>query len=257
VRRFLAWAAAVVLACDLAVVAVRVLTADATSGRPAPAGSGAGGPSGRGPAGPLPAPDQARVSGRAASVAVDAESMGTIPSPLTIDAPRGVGGAKITDALVGGKRVTIVWDAGRPLDLTGGPGLDPGPVHLELDRGVLTVALDGAPRSLLPGSYRTTAPVAYGVAGLAAPSDGLAFVADARTAITTSGGAVVRLPARPLDLEGPGRVSARGEFTVQTSAGTRRATTIVFGPGPFVARLRPAAGGTDFDATLQGSLDAL
>lgn len=258
-RRFLAWAAALVLACDLAVVAVRVGTVGGAPGNAAAPGRSAVGDAGGGTAsGPAPTPTRARVTGQVVSIAADAEQAGTIPAPLTIEAPRGTGGARITDALVGGERVTIVWDAGRPLDLAGGPrtGLDPGPVHVELDRGVLTVALDGAARSLLPGAYRTTAPVAYGAAGLASPSDGLAFVADGRTAVVTKGGAFVRVPARSLDLSGPGRLSARGEFTVETDAGTRKATTVVFGPGPFVARLRPVADGIDLNATLQGPLSA-
>lgn len=246
-----------VLACDLAVVAVRAGTAGgartpANHPGTAPAAAGGDGTT------PAPAPGQARVSGRVVSLAAEAEQVGAIPTPFTIEAPRGIGGAKITGVLVGGKRVTVVWDAGRPLDLSGGAGtgLDLGPAHLEVEGGVLTLALDGAARSLLPGTYRTRAPVAYGAAGLAAPSDGLAFLADGRSAITTTGGARVRVPARPLDLVGPGRISARGELRVETGAGTTRATTIVFGPGPFVVRLRPAAGGIDLDATLQGPLDA-
>lgn len=252
-RRFLAWASAVVLACDLAVVAVRL----AQPGAQNRVAEGAG-PSAVATRTPGPAAGQARVSGRAVSVAVDAEQAGTIPSPLTVEAPRGAGGAEITDALVAGRRVTITWDAGRPLDLAGdaGTGLDPGPVHLEIEGGVLTVALDGQTRSLLPGTYRTTAPVAYGSAGLAVPSDGLTFVADGRTAITTRGGAVVRLAPRPLDLAGPGRLSARGEFVITTPAGTRWAETLVFGPGPFLARLRPASGGLNLEATLQGPVAA-
>jgi hypothetical protein len=254
VRRFLAWAAAVVLACDLAVVAVRATTGDGApaASAPGPAGTAEGGS-------PVLAPGQARLTGRATSLAVDAEQVGTIPAPLQIEAPRGAGGAEITGALVGGRRVTVVWDAGRPLDLTGGPGsgLDPGPAHLEVDGGTATVFLDGAARALLPGTYRTTAPVAYGTGGLATPSDGLTFTADGRTALVTRGGAVVRLAPRTFDLAGPGRLSARGDFSVTTASGTRRATTVVFGPGPFVARVRAVGATLEVEATFQGSLAAV
>jgi hypothetical protein len=205
----------------------------------------------------VPPRGQATVTGVVTGVAADADVVDPVPVPFTVEVPaRGVGGATIDGALVDGRRQAISWYAGQPLPVTGGPGaaLDPSPTHVRVDPAGVTVALDGAARSLAPGRYATSAPVAVGGAGLATARDGIAFVADGQTSVTTTGRAFLRLPPRPLRLDGPGRMSAVGHMQVATAAGTRAASSIVFGPGSFTVTLAPVPGGYRITATLQGPL---
>jgi hypothetical protein len=250
VRPFLAWVVALVLASDLAVVGVRT------------AGSQTHVHVRVRPGGPprtvvVPPPGQARVNGVVTGLSSEAEVVDAIPTPFTVNvAARGEGGATISAAMVNGRRVFIVWDSGTPLPVTGGPAtaLDPSPAHVTVDPGGMTVDLDGAPRAFAPGAYATTAPVAVGSGGLASPQSGVRFTADAQTALTTSGGGRVRVSPRPVRLDGPGTVTASGRLQVVTAVGTATVGHIVFGPGPFTIELRPAAGGWDITATLQGPL---
>lgn len=234
----------VLLLCNLAVVAVR-----------------AGGSTTRVHVRDVPAPGptrteivlpegQAVVSGTATTIAVDADVADPVPLPFTVDAAR----ATIHGVVVDGARETVVWNGGRPLALTGtGPGIAPAPIHADLTPDAVVVALDGAPRPLLAGDYRTTAPVAVGAGGLATPRDGVAFTADAQSTIEATGS--VRTDRRNLRFSGPGSVSATGTFTVRTRAGRRSATKLVFGPGAFELSATPVAGGWALTATVQGPLD--
>lgn len=250
-QRVLGRAVALLLLCDLAVVGVRALGPEPTVrtvAAPAPA-------SAPGTA-PLP-PGQARVTGRVTALAADADVLDTIAPPFTVDLPeRGAGGATIDGARVGGEAAAIVWDGGRPLTLTGdAPGLDPSPAHVEVDPAAITIALgDGTARALTPGTYRLAAPVAVGSGGLATPRDRVTFTADAATTLTATGGARVRVARRPFRLDGPGSVRITGALEVRTADGVRPASTVVFGPGAFEVSLRPATGGWDLEATLQGPL---
>lgn len=248
-----------IVACDLAVVAVRTLGPEPTLRvryRDAP-----GAPAGAPPGTVLPS-GQAIVRGHATALAADAETVDAIRVPFTVEVPeRGAGGATILGALVGGARDTVVWDGGRPLVVApsgaAAGSLEPSPTHVELSEGGVRVGLDGANRSLAPGTYVLQTPVAVGAGGLATPRDRLTFTADTATSLATRGGAFVRLTARPVRLDGPGRVSADGTFTIRTRDGERRASRLVFGTGAFTLVARPAAaGGWDVEATFQGALEA-
>ena len=270
-RRAVGRAIVLLLVCDVVVVAVRTVEGSGDQGRavervpgaggqdatggtgPAPPGTPGGGPGATGPAGQ---PSVAYLAGTVAAIAADAASAGTLPVPLTLEGPRGVGRASIRSALMGGERVAIEWDAGQPLPLSGdGPGIRSGGVHVEADPTKVTVSLDGPTHRVLPGTYRAGSPVAVGTAGLARPADSARFVADERTTVTTRGGVTVRTGPRPLELTGPGKVSITGLLIVRTDAGLRSATTVVFGPGPFDLQLRPRQDGYELSGTLEGPLD--
>ena len=189
----------------------------------------------------------------AAEDAVLPQPLGT---PFTLSAvTRGAGGATIENALVAGKRSTISWGTGTPLPITGGGGLDLGPVAVEADVSGLTGRLDGAIRTFVPGSYRAGAPVAVGSAGLAAPRESVEFQASPDTVLSSHGGVVVRLDRRPVELQGPGKVAVSGRLQVQNAKGTKAATTVNFGPGAFTVTLSPTASGYTIDSVLQGPVD--
>lgn len=220
-------------------------------------GSSAGG-SGGDAGGRVPGPGQAFVTGTIDHFrAEDAQASGPLATPFTLSAvERGTGAAAIENALVGGKRSTISWGSGTPLPISGAGGLDLGPVAVEADPGGITWNLDGAVRTFLPGSYRAGATVAVGSAGLAAPREAVDFQAGQDTVLESHGGVIVKLDRRPLELQGPGKVSVSGRLRVQTSESTRSATTVTFGPGPFTVTLTPTPGGYTIDSVLQGPFTA-
>jgi hypothetical protein len=80
------------------------------------------------------------------------------------------------------------------------------------------------------------------------------FTANARTTLVASGGALVHVGGRPLQLEGPGRLSVSGSLRVRTPQSGRSARTVVFGPGPFKVTLTPSPAGVTVDAVLQGAV---
>src|SRR4051812_21677111 len=146
----LGWVIALLLACDLVVVGVRTFGAQTrvTVRVHVPPTQTVT---------VLP-PGQAKVTGHLDSLGADAQNVGLVPTPFTIEVPdRGNGGATIEEAVVDGRRSTIEWDAGRPLPITGGPGggLDVGAVHLDVDAGGSAVQLDGDVRNFAPGQYTT------------------------------------------------------------------------------------------------------
>ena len=185
--------------------------------------------------------------------AEDAVAPTPLGTPFTLSAlERGAGGATIENAVVGGRPSTISWATGTPLPITGGGGLDLGPVGVEADASGITWRLDGAVRTFIPGAYRAGAPVAVGSAGLAAPREAVEFQAGPDTVFSSHGGVVVRLDRRPLQLEGPGKIALSGRLEVRTAKGVRAAATVNFGPGPFTVTLSPTASGYTIESILQG-----
>ncbi len=247
----LIWAVGILLACDLAVVGVRsrpvkvrvrivTVTTQPPAGRPAV----------------VPPPGQADVTGEARSLSADGAVADPLPLPLTLSAERGRGTATIENALVNGARTAIVWTSGTPLPITGGDGatLDLGPAHVDLAPTGATWSLDGAARVFSPGRYRADAAVAVGRGGLATPRDGVDFTADDKTTLVTRGGVTVHLEPGPVELAGPGKVSTAGTFTVTLNDGTKNATSLTFGPGPFKVTATPEGDHLVVDATLNGPL---
>lgn len=245
--------AALVLACDLAAVATRVIAPDVrpTVVRnhvvPLP-----------GPTTTLPAqpPGQTALSGTAATVTADDAQSDPVATPFTITAERGRGSATIAGALVGGARTTLVWNSGTPLPITGEDGsLDLRPAHVVVDAGGVTWTVDGGARPFAPGRYHVAAPVAVSRGrGLASFRDGVDFTADAATSLTSTGGAVVHLDPTPIELDGPGRVTMHGVFQVKMGTRTRPAASITFGPGPYKVTITPDQGGLLVDAILNGPI---
>lgn len=205
----------------------------------------------------MPSAGQTIVTGLVGGlVAEDAQSEPLAP-PFTISAnERGAANLTIENAVVGGLQVAINWGSGTPLPIGGEGGLDLGAAHVEVDGSGLTWSLDGAPRAFLPGDYRANAPVAVGPSGIATPRDGVDFQADGRTVLIARGGTVVRVPSRPVTLEGPGKVTASGQLRVRTTDGERAATQVELQEGPFRVTLEPAGGQVRMEAVLQGPVTA-
>ncbi|HEV7888609.1 MAG TPA: hypothetical protein VGO92_13710 [Acidimicrobiales bacterium] len=199
-------------------------------------------------------PGQAEVTGAATLAQADSAVGPPLAMPLNI--PKGQ--ATITGALVGGTRVSIVWDGGRPMALSGtGSGnagsLDAAGASVEVTAAGVRWLLDGEPRSLAPGRYTVVAPVAVGAAGLAAPRDRVDFTADTQTTVTTRGGASVLLPLGPITLEGPGAVRLEGRLRVRTgTASARPAGAASFGAAPYRMMLTPGPSGLQLVGLFEG-----
>jgi hypothetical protein len=189
---------------------------------------------------------QAEVSGTLDAFTADDANGPPLSLPIEIK----TGGATIEGAMIDGKPSTIVWDGGRPFELSGSGGIELGPTHVELAVGALFWPIDGL-RALAPGEYRVDTPVAVGSGGLARPRDSVSFTATEDTTLETRGGATVLRGPQPLHLEGPGSFTGTGTFTVKTRDGTRQATKLQFGPGAFVVDLQ--ANGA-FTAVFNGPL---
>lgn len=206
--------------------------------------------------GPAPAPGQVFVTGTVDKVTAEGAQPGALAAPFTLTAlERGVGKATIENALVDGRRTSIVWGGGTPLPITGtGGSIDVGGSKVEVDAAGATWTVDGGGRALKPGVYRVGASVAVGVGGLAAPRDAVSFTADARTVLSARGGVVVKVPASRLELTGPGKVSATGQLQVRDQTTRTPARGFQFGEGPYTVKVNPVAGRLEFDAVLQGPL---
>jgi hypothetical protein len=207
--------------------------------------------------GPLPAAGQVFVKGTVTKLTAEGAQAPPLAAPFTLTAlERGVGKATIENALVDGKRTSIAWGGGTPLPLTGDGGtIDLSGAKVEVDAtGAATWTIDGAARALKPGIYRAGASVAVGVGGLATPRDAVAFTADARTILSTRGGVVVKVAAAPLELTGPGKVSATGQLQIRDQTSRTAAAGFQFGEGPYTVKLKPVPGGLDIDSVLQGPL---
>lgn len=208
--------------------------------------------------GPPPAPGQFFVRGTVDRLTAEG-AQGTaavISTPFTLTAlERGVGRATIENALVNGRRTSIVWGGGTPLPITATDGtIDVGGSKVDVDASGISWTVDGAARALKPGTYRAAAPVAVGATGVATPRDSVAFTADARTVISAHGGVVIKVPSAPLEVTGPGKVVATGQLQVRDQTTLQPAGGIQFGEGPYTVKLNPVAGRLELDAVLQGPL---
>jgi hypothetical protein len=205
----------------------------------------------------VPAAGQSFVTGEIESLSADDTQTTPIPVPFTLTSvDRGAGKGTIENALVDGKRTTIFWGGGTPLPLSGeGGGVDVTGAVVDVAPSGLTWTISGG-RKLLPGSYFAGAPVAVGATGLAVPRDSVSFTADARTVLNTTGGVAIELDPQPLEVTGPGRVSAKGKLTVTDTSGTRTASAIDFATGPYKVILTFQGSKLVLDATLQGPLTA-
>ncbi len=254
VRRITLYAVALSVTVVAVVAGVR-LAADHTTAFDGITGNGhSRAPRPTAPAGPAPAPGQAFVTGRIDTLHAEGAQAPPMATPFTLTAvERGTGRATIANALVDGKRTSIVWPGGTPLPIScADGGIDLGGSTVDIDPGGATWQVDGSARALKPGRYRAGAPVAVGVGGLATPRDAVDFTADAQTVISSRGGVVVKVPPAPLELTGPGKVATSGQLQVRDSRATKPATSIQFGEGPYELTLTPSAGRFELDAVLQG-----
>jgi hypothetical protein len=197
---------------------------------------------------------QSRVTGTVRSLHVQQAVLdpATLSLPITIEAERGSGNAAtITGATRDGQPVEIVWDAGRPLRLSGDGGLILDPVTLDLTDAGVRVGLGGTVCGLEPGAYTLEAPVAVGAGGVAETRDEVTFDATAGTTVSFSGTPWVLLPLDAVVASGPGSVELAGDLVVERRDGRQQATEVALVDGPF--ELRIESDGT-VEATLQGPL---
>lgn len=202
---------------------------------------------------------QARLVGTVTTFTAEGAVLGPLGLPIEVTTDRaGLGsGATIEQAVIDGERSAIIWDAGRPLRITGdATGMALAPVTLEVDPDGSRLRLDRGVHGFVVGEYRIETPVAVGVAGLARPVDAVDFRADELTTAEFTGGAVVARPPGPLRVEGPGRLAIDGQLELTTPDGTIPVTRVDFGEGSFQVILTPVEGGHSIDATLQGPLTA-
>jgi len=203
---------------------------------------------------------QAEISGTVTAFTahdVVLASLAALPMPITVTTPeRGFGaGAEIDGAEVDGEPSTIVWDAGRPLNLAGdGGSLVLAQVGLAMNPdGSFNVLLDGPAMGFAPGDYSIDTPVAVG-SGIGTPRDSVDFTATDDTTIVFAGNASTVIGPQPISLTGPGSLDITGSFTVTTADGTSTVTHIVFDTGPLTIDLVPVAGGYTITGVLQGAL---
>ena len=208
--------------------------------------------------GPPPAPGQVFLKGTVDKLTAEGAqgAASTLAAPFTLMAlERGVGRATIENALVSGRRTSIVWSGGTPLPITSGSGsIDLGGSKVDVDASGATWTVDGGARALKPGTYRAAASVAVGATGVATPRDSVEFTADARTVISARSGVVIKVPSGRLELTGPGKVTATGQLQVRDEKTLRPAAGIQFGEGPYTVTLNPTGGRVEVDAVLQGPL---
>jgi len=207
--------------------------------------------------GPKPAPGQFFVKGTVTKLSAEGAQSAPLNAPFTLTAvDRGVGKATIENALVDGKRTSIVWGGGTPLPISGAGGtIDLSGAKVDVDAsGAATWTVDGAARALKPGTYRAGAPVAVGGGALASSRDLVNFTADAQTTITARNGVVITVAPAKLDLKGPGKVVATGQVQIRDETTLKPAAGFQFGEGPYTVTLNPVAGHVEVDAILQGPL---
>jgi hypothetical protein len=206
-------------------------------------------------------PGQAEITGVVTSLVARDAASDPIPTPFTIEATeRGVTRAVIEGVLVDRRPSTISWDGGRPLPITGaqGSGLDLGSANLTADASGYTWSLEGSPRGVLPGTYKCNFTVAVGSGGVASFRDNVAFTATAESVLdVTKGGAFLKLPPAPLKIQAtqPTTAVIEGSLSVRTSAGTRPARAVQFGPGLYDITLTPGPSGLTVRAILQGPVE--
>ena len=247
-RRIAAYLIAVVVACGVAVGAVILLA----RGREPDRRASTDPPTSR----VVPGPGQAFLNGAVTTLTLGRAQSPPVPAPFTLTAvERGVGRATIANAIVDGRRTSISWDGGTPLPLSGNGGIDLAGAGVAVDTSGVTWVVDGAGRALLPGTYRVGAPVAVGggeSGGLAAPRDGVSFTADDLTVVTSRGRVVLRLPPQPVELDGPGTLSATGNLRVQSETAETVVGHVEMAEAPFHLRVEPAGARITVSAVLQG-----
>jgi hypothetical protein len=202
-------------------------------------------------------PGRVRVTGTVDRFAATGADVDRVPTPLTITpTERGAGnGATITDAVVGGQRASIAWDAGQPLVLDGSGGIELRGVAVTGDGNGAWVDLGGATLPLAPGQYHVATPVGVGTDQIAEPSDSVDFTADAQTQITFQGHETIPV-AYPLHLQGPGGVTLSGRMQAATARATRTVATIALAAAPFSVDLTRSPTTLTVRATLQGPVTA-
>ena len=206
----------------------------------------------------VPAAGQTLVTGTLQTFSSDGAVAAPIATPFTINyvARGAVNHAEVEGALIDGERKTIYWYAGQPLPVSGNGALDLGPAHVTADAHGVTWSLVGT-SGFTPGHYRFGSSVAVGSSGLSTPMDGgVSFDADNHTVLTATDGVIVHFDSPTLKVQGPGTLTMTGTFTLRTAAGTRTATTLTMGGGPFEVQLAPGPGGIAVTATLQGPVTA-
>jgi hypothetical protein len=198
-------------------------------------------------------PDQIRVSGTLTAVHIEGCATKPLPLPVTIEAPvRGASnGADIKGIEVGGKPATIVWDAGRPLQLSGAGPLLLDPVTVELGPGGVVLAVGGTVVGFTEGEHRIDTPVAVGQSGLARPKDSVVFTATGQSTMALRGTSRVTVTTR-VACTGPGLVGLAGQLTVVTASGSREVAKVDMPKGAFELTIAPAQGGWRVDGLLQG-----
>lgn len=247
-ERVLGFFIGLVLICNLVVVTIHVLDQNTSliRDKTPPAGSSS-------TVSVVPAPGQAFITGEADHVSIDNAQGQPIPSPFTVTAvERGVGRLTIEQALVGGRRSTIVWDGGTPLPVSGEGSLDFGATHVEIDGAGPVYSLDGGAKKLSPGTYSLGTTVAVGTGGLSTPREGVTFTADDQTTVGARGGVVIRLDPAPLEFNGPGKLLVTGKLTVQFRDRRATGSKAAMDEGPFRLSTQPAPGGLKVDAIAQG-----
>lgn len=205
----------------------------------------------------VPGPGQVRVSGALATLRLEGAILQPrlLATPLTITANRGFGnGAELTGVSVDGQPSTIVWDGGRPFVLSGGAGIIPDPLIVDLGPEGLRVTLGRSTHRLEPGTYRLDTPVAVGTSGIATPRDSVVLDASAESLLDARGDAAVMLdPDSPHHFLGPGRVDLQGTFGLTDADGTRQSPSYVVDVAAYDLTITPDGSG---GWTIEGLVDS-
>lgn len=198
-------------------------------------------------------PDQATVKGDVVTFVAEGANVAALPTPVTlVPVVRGDGRITIEGALVAGERVTVSWDGGVPLPITGTGSIELSPTRVRVEGGSVVWHIDGAARRLAPGRYRLGAPVAVAARGLAEPRNLVELVADERTVLVARGEVVARTEPPQADLLGPGSVDVTGTLEVGTGSTTARRGQARLSDGAYRVSLVRAGDRYLIDALLQG-----
>jgi len=250
VERVLAFVVALLVVCNAAVITVHYLDdhTELVSGRRT---------AGTGPdqVRVVPGEGQAFVTGTVTEITAEAAQVRPLVTPFTVTpVERGIGRASIEKALMGGRRVTITWDGGTPLPISGSGELVIGSTRVVVKGDGLTYSLDGAVRSFKPGTYTLGATVAVGTSGIGTPRDGVSFQADDQTVFVSNGPVVVRKGPEKVDLLGPGKLTVSGTLSVQFPDRSEDARSAAFGGGAYRVTVDPGPNGLSVDAIFQGNV---
>ncbi|MGH9244546.1 MAG: hypothetical protein ACRD29_09560 [Acidimicrobiales bacterium] len=204
--------------------------------------------------------NQTVVRGTATAVHVEGAFLPTFPMPVQVTTPP-TGprrGGTIQGVTVGGQPASIVWDAGRPLNLSNasggrGGGLELDAVTAELSATGVTIALDGT-HAFVPGPYRIDTSVAVGIGGLAESRPTVDFQATATSTIMFQGGTSTTAPPFAMTVSGGGGVTIDGTLEVTRTDGRSPANRVELTDGTYELNLTPVADGWTIEAVLQGAV---